>query len=130
VAQPERPSDLVQGYLQRVVNDHDVTGVDELVSADYRGSGHGWPVTRPELAAFYEWQCSTRPDWRIEVQDVVEVADWVVVRAHAGGTVTQDEQGRPLAAPRAGAVEWLAAYRVVEGLITRIDLLAIRRRDG
>jgi hypothetical protein len=129
MAPQERPADLVRAYLQRVVNDRDSAAVDELVSAAYQGSGHGWPITRPELRTFYEWQSRTRPDWHIDVQDTVEVADCVVVRAHAGGTVSQDEEGRPLAAPRSSAVEWLAAYRLAEGLITRIDLLAIRSRD-
>ena len=116
---------FVRAYLQRVVNEGDLKAVEALVSPDYTGCGHGWPATRPELEAFYAWQARTRPDWRIDVQETLEVGECVVVRAHAGGSVTADEQGRPLAAPTSSAVEWLAAYFLSGGAITRIDLLAV-----
>jgi hypothetical protein len=119
-------SDFVRTYLDRVVNGRDAGAVDELVAADYSGGGHGWPATRPDLQAFYEWQARTRPDWHIDVQQTIEVDDCVVVRAYAQGTISQDEQGRPLAAPQASAVEWLAAYRLANGRISRIDVLALR----
>ena len=125
-----RPGDLVRSYLRRVVNERNLSAVDELVADDYSGSGNGWPVSKPELRAFYAWQAASRPDWHIDVQDLIKVDDCVVVRAHAGGTITNDELGRPLAAPRTGAVEWLAAYRLADGLIARIDLLAVRSRLG
>ncbi|BEP12458.1 hypothetical protein acdb102_07690 [Acidothermaceae bacterium B102] len=126
----DRPGDLVRSYLRRVVNERDVSAVDELVADDYTGSGNGWPGSKPELRAFYAWQSATRPDWHIDVQDLIEVGECVVVRAHARGTIANDEQGRPLAAPHVGAVEWLAAYRLADGLIARIDLLAVRSRLG
>ena len=116
------------GYLERVVNQRDLSAVDELVDPSYTGSGWGWPVDRDALREFYHWQALTRPDWRIDVQDVISVGSSVVVRAHAGGTISADETGRPLAAPTSGAVEWLAAYSTRDGLITAIDLLAIRDR--
>ncbi len=119
---------LVLGYLARVANQRDVSGVDELVSPRYVGSGHGWPADRDALREFYRWQARTRPDWLIEVQDVVSVGSCVVIRAHAGGTVSHDQTEAPLAAPTNGAVEWLAAYTVAEGQITAIELLAIRDR--
>ncbi|MCW2543004.1 MAG: hypothetical protein JWM40_556 [Frankiales bacterium] len=97
-------------------------------SPGYVGSGHGWPADREALAAFYTWQSQSRPDWTIDVQDVVTVGGCVVIRAHAGGTVSHDETGRPLAAPLSSAVEWLAAYTVAGGRITAIDLLAVRDR--
>lgn len=127
---PQSLADLVRGYLERVVNQRDPAAVDELVAADYTGGGHGWPSTRPELRSFYEWQTRTRPDWHIDPQEMVEVDDCVVVRAFAHGTISVDEQGRPLAAPSARAVEWLAAYRLADGLITQIDVLALRPRTG
>lgn len=70
----------------------------------------------------------TRPDWRIEVQQTVELGDCVVVRALAGRTIAHDEYGSPKAAPSTQSVEWLAAYRVRDRLITAIDVLAIEDR--
>jgi hypothetical protein len=119
----------VRRYLDRVVNARDLGAVDEMVAASYVGSGHGWPADRGALRAFYEWQASTRPDWRIDVQDIIEVDGCVVVRAYAGGTISDDEGGRPLAAPANRQVEWLAVYRLVDGSITEIEILALRARD-
>ncbi len=120
----------MRDYLARVVNGRDLGAVDEIVSPGYVGTGNGWPVDRDSLRAFYEWQAWSRPDWHIDIQDALCVGDCVVVRAFAGGTVTDDAAGRPLAAPASRAVEWLAAYRVAHGQIARIDLLAIRDRDA
>jgi hypothetical protein len=106
---------FVRSYLEIVVN-------------HYEGRGHGWPQDRPALAAFYEWQATTRPDWRIEVQQTVELGDCLVVRALAGGTIAHDEYGSPKAAPSTHAVEWLAVYQVRDRLITAIDVLAIENR--
>ncbi len=119
---------FVGGYLQRVVNDRDLTAVDELVSRSYRGSGYGWPPDAQALREFYQWQSETRPDWAIDVQETVEVGGCVVVRAYAGGTIAGDEHGRPLAAPTTRAVEWLAMYRIEDGLITEIQVLGLRNR--
>lgn len=126
--EPQSLADLVRGYVDRVVNRRDLDAVDQLVSPDYAGGGHGWPATLKDLRSFYEWQARTRPDWHIEVQETIEVDDCVVVRAYAGGTISADEQGRPLAAPQNRSVEWLAAYRLADGLITRIEVLALRPR--
>jgi hypothetical protein len=123
-------ADVVRSYLERVVNQRDLTAVDDLVSPDYRGSGLGWPADLAGLRAFYAWQAQTRPDWHVDVRDAIEVADVVVVRAEAGGTIAQDEQGRPLAAPASRSVEWLAAYTVTGGRVTAIDLLALSDRSG
>ena len=79
----------VTGYLDRVVNSKDVAAVDDLVSPDYVGSGHGWAPDRVTLREFYAWQAQSRPDWRITVQESIEVGDWVAVRAHASGTVSR-----------------------------------------
>ena len=121
-------TDLVLAYLERVVNQRDLSAVDELVDPSYVGSGSAWPADRESLRAFYRWQAVSRPDWHIDVQQTVAVGESVVVRALAGGTVSATETGRPLAAPESRAVEWLAAYRVSGGLITAIDVLAIRDR--
>lgn len=129
MTEPPRLADLVRGYIDRVVDRRDLAAVDELVSADCTGAGQGWPATLPELRSFYEWPGKTRPDWHIDVQETVEVDDCVVVRAYAHGTISADEQGRPLAAPHSKSVEWLAAYRLAGGLITRIDVLALRPRS-
>src|ERR1043165_1190327 len=108
----DRLGEFVTAYLARVVNQRDVTAVDEMVAPDYAGGGYGWPQTLAELRAFYEWQAATRPDWHIDVQETVAAGDCVVVRAEASGTVAEDERGQPLAAPMASHVEWLAAYWV------------------
>lgn len=121
---------LVRAYLDRVVNQRDLSAVDDLVSPEYLGSGHGWPHDLAALREFYAWQATARPDWSIDVQETVEVGDCVVVRAHAGGTIAGDEHGRPLAAPTHRAVEWLAMYRIEQARIVEIRVLALRDRAG
>lgn len=120
---------FVRTYLQRVVNERDVTGVEDMVSPQLSGSGRGWPCDIGGLREFYDWQARARPDWHIVVQQTVEVVgEWVAVRAHAGGTVAHDDTGAPLRSPFRLAVEWLAAYRIVDGMITEIQLLSARDR--
>ena len=112
-------TDVVTEYIERVVNRRDLSAVDEIVDVGYRGSGHGWPATRDELRAFYEAQARDRPDWHIDVQETVELGDSVVVRAHAHGTVIEnghDEQRH---------LEWLTHYRLAEGRIVEINVLAV-----
>ena len=111
--------ELAAGYIDRVVNRRDATAVDELVSSDYRGSGPGWPTTIEALRRFYEDQRRDRPDWRIDVQESVEVGDSVVLRAYASGTVIENGiEGRK-------AVEWLTHYRFRSGRISEINVLAV-----
>ena len=105
---------FVRAYIDRVVNRGDAAAVGELVADDYAGSGHGWPADRPQLQAFYERQARERPRWRIDVQETIEVGEWVAVRALAG-----DADRR---------VEWLAAYRVTGGRIAEIRVLALEER--
>ena len=124
------PAALVREYLHRVVNRHELGAVDDFVSAEYRGSGHGWPSDLTALQEFYRWQVATRPDWLIEVQETVEVGGCVVVRAYAGGAIADLEQERPLAAPTHRAVEWLAMYRVEDERIMEIQVLALRDRPA
>jgi predicted SnoaL-like aldol condensation-catalyzing enzyme len=119
----------IRDYLERVVNDRDVSAVDELVSPGYVGSGHGWAPDREKLRAFYVWQADYRPDWHIDIQAAIEVGDWVAVRAHAGGTVAHDEAGQPLETPHQRAIEWLAAFRVADGQLAETRFLSIRDRD-
>ena len=111
--------ELVVAYIERVVNERDLTAVSESVAADYRGSGPGWPATRDALLAFYEEQARSRPDWHIDVQATIELGDSVVVRAQAHGTVTDD--GRQ----ELRRLEWLTHYRVRDGRICEINVLAI-----
>lgn len=122
--------EIVRGYLERVVNHRDLTAVDEHVAADYRGFGHGWPTDVNSLRQFYVRQAEFRPDWQIDVQQTMELDDVVVVRAYAGGTVSHDASGSPLAAPCHKDVEWLTAYRLRNGRITEIRLLAVRDRGA
>ena len=110
--------DFVTQYLQRAVNGHDLGAVDELVDPAYRGSGHGWPEDVASLRAFYAWQHQERPDWRIEVQETVELGDSVAVRATAGGTAGGARRD----------VEWLATYRIKAGRILEIRVLALQER--
>ncbi len=118
----------IRHYLGRVVNDRDVSAVDELVSPDYVGSGHGWATDVDALRAFYTWQAHYRPDWHIDVQETVEVSDWVAVRAYAGGIVAHDPAGQPLELPYPAAVEWLSAFRVVDGQLVETRFLSVRDR--
>lgn len=111
--------DFVRSYIDRVVNDRDLSGVDELVSADYTGRGQGWPTTFESLRQFYALQVEERPDWHIHVDETLELAEVVVVRAHAGGSI---ETGGEI---RRKDVEWLAAYRVEHQMIREISLLAL-----
>ena len=53
------------------------------------------------------------------MQETVELADVVVVRAHAGGHVVEDGESRRR------DVEWLASYRVRDGRIREIRILAL-----
>ena len=76
----------VLSYLDRAVHQHDVSVVDEAVAPDY--VGHGFPADRAALEEFYAWQARSAPDWRIDVEDLVEEGDRVAVRAHAYGTRT------------------------------------------
>jgi hypothetical protein len=62
-----------------------LSAIDEMVSPDHVGGGHGWPETIEELGEFYARQRRTRPDWRIDIQETVQVGEWVAVRAFAGG---------------------------------------------
>jgi len=64
--------DFVRTYIQRVVNERDSTAVDDMVSADYLGSGPVWPSDRDGLRAIYQSQATPRPDWHIDVRETVE----------------------------------------------------------
>jgi SnoaL-like domain len=112
----------VREYIDRVVNARDLTAVDDLVSADYRGSGPDWPTTLDALRQFYLDQYRERPDWHIDVQDSIELGCDVVVRAVAGGAV-QIEGVR-----RIRRLEWLTHYRWRDGLICEINVLAVEQR--
>lgn len=116
---------FVRAYLQRVVNDRDVAAIDTLVSPSYRGSGGDWPVDEASLRAFYQRQARVRPDWHIEVQQTIEVGQWVAVRAVAGGSVAHDEVGAALSSPSRKAVEWLTLYRVVDRKIAEMQVIAV-----
>jgi predicted SnoaL-like aldol condensation-catalyzing enzyme len=118
-------ADLIRNYLDRVVNQQDLSDLDQLVASDYRGDGYGWPATRSELRDFYVAQSRARPDWRIDIQSTFEVGDCVVVHAQAGGTVVEDEHAEPLKAPIGRQVEWLAAYWLRDAHIARIEILAL-----
>lgn len=109
----------VRAYIERVVNQKDITAVDEMVSPHYRGSGHRWPKDLPALRGFYEHQYRYRPDWQIHIQQTIELADSVVARARAGGVVSVGE------ATERRAVEWLAHYKLDDGRITEINVLEV-----
>jgi hypothetical protein len=115
---------MVLRYLQRVVNERDLAAVDEMVADDYEGGGHGWPQTLAELRRFYAGQASKRPDWRIDVQETLELGECVVVRAEAGGTVNDPER-RLAAGPAIERVAWVAAYWIGDEQIRRIQVLEL-----
>lgn len=123
--QPGPLGALVLAYLDRAVHRHDLSAVDELVSPAF--VGHGFPADRAALTEFYAWQARTAPDWRIDVEDLVEEGDRVAVRAHAYGTRTESAPGVPLSEPAYRDLEWIAVYRFAEGLIAEI-WVAVRDR--
>jgi hypothetical protein len=103
-----------------VVNEHDVTAVDEMVAPDYRGTGEDWQRLAPDfdaLRSFYVRQAAQRPDWRIDIQETMEVGEYVAVRALASGQQAFDDDGAPRRPPFPIAVEWLTTYHVVDGKI-------------
>ncbi|MEO8329994.1 MAG: ester cyclase [Candidatus Nanopelagicales bacterium] len=120
----------IRRYYDRVVNARDLAAIDDLVAPNYVGSGLGWASTLEKLREFYIWQATYRPDWRIDVQDTLQVADWVAVRAHAGGTVSHDDVGQPLDASYRRAVEWLTVSRIVDGRLSETRFLSVRDRDN
>ena len=122
----ERPAEFVRSYLDRVVNERDLSAVDELVDPGFRGSGFGWPPDRAALRRFYAWQAEARPDWHITVQEAVELGSVVVLRASAGGTVSHDERGTSLEQPYVKRLEWLAAFRVEDGRLLETRVLELR----
>lgn len=111
--------EFVTAYIDRVVNRRDVTALDDMVAAEYRGSGAGWPTTIEQLRQFYETQARDRPDWHIDVEEAVELRDSVVIRAHAYGTVRDSGQARTK------SLHWLTHYRVVDRRITEINVLEV-----
>jgi predicted ester cyclase len=110
--------DLVRAYLDRAVHRHDPSAVDDYVAPGYRG--HGFPADREALRAFYAFQARTAPDWRIDIEDLVEEGDKVAVRAHAYGHRTVAPDGTPYPAPVRRDLEWIAVYRFADGLIAEI----------
>jgi len=118
-------ADFYREYVERVVNDQDMSAVDDMVSPSYVGSGQGWPESIEDLREFYSRQIRMRPNWRIEIQETVEVGEWVAVRAFAGGQEADDEHGTPQTSPIISSVEWLALVRVVDRMIMEIRLMSL-----
>ena len=111
---------FIRHYVGRVVNEHDISVVDEMVSSDYRGTGSEWHLLAPDFEAlreFYQRQATQRPDWRIDIQESIEVGEYVAVRALASGKQAFDDDGARRRPPFPTAVEWLTVYHVVEGRI-------------
>lgn len=117
--------EFIRTYIQRVVNQHDTSAFDDMVSPSYSGGGHGWAENIEALRAFYDRQHRLRPDWHIDVQGTTEVGEWVAVRAIAGGNEAYNEDGSPQSPPFLTSVEWLAIFRVVEGRITETRIISV-----
>lgn len=118
---------FVRDYIGRVVNEHDIAAVDEMVSPHYRGTGDDWQRLAPDfdaLRTFYTRQAAQRPDWRIDVQESIEVGEYVAVRALAGGQQAFDDDGAPRQPPFPTAVEWLTVYHVVDRMIVDSSVVA------
>jgi hypothetical protein len=116
---------FIRTYLARAVNERDITAIEDMVSPGYQGSGRDWPPDLASLREFYQWQARMRPDWRVEVQETIEVGEWVAVRALAGGTVAHDDPGKPVAASVRMVLEWLTLYHVVDRKIAEIRVIAV-----
>jgi hypothetical protein len=113
---------FMRDFIERVVNEHDLNAIDEaveeMVSLEYRGSGSEWLRLAPDfeaLRAFYRRQATQRPDWRIDIQETIEVGEYVAVRALAGGKQALDDAGAPRKPPFPTAGEWLSVNHIVNG---------------
>jgi hypothetical protein len=116
---------FIREYIERVVNQHDMSAVDEMVSPDYVGGGYGWAQNIQDLREFYGRQSRSRPDWHIDIQDSVEVGEWVAARAFAGGQEAYNEDGSPQVPPFPTSVEWLAMFRVVDRKIVEVRIVSV-----
>ena len=116
---------FIRDYIERVVNQHDIGAVDEMVSPDYTGGGNGWAENVEALREFYDRQNRTRPDWRIDIQETVEVGDWVAVRAYAGGNEAYDEDGPRRPPSYLTSVEWLSIFHVVNRRIVESRIVSV-----
>ena len=116
---------FIRDYIERVVNRHDMGAVDEMVSPDYTGGGYGWAENFEALREFYDIQNRTRPDWRINIQETIEVGEWVAVRAYAGGNEAYDEDGSRRPPPYLTSVEWLAIFHVVKSRIVESRIVSV-----
>jgi hypothetical protein len=109
---------FMRKFIQRVVNEHDLSAVDEMVSPEYRGTGADWEELASNievLREFYRRQATYRPDWRIDIQETIELGEYVAVRAYAHGIQAFDEDGTPRRPPFPTEVEWLSVNRILEG---------------
>jgi hypothetical protein len=75
-------------------------------------------------AKFYRRQSRLRPDWRIDIQETMEVSEWIAARAFAGGQEAYKEDGSPQSPPFLTSVEWLSTIRVVDRMIVEIRLVS------
>lgn len=116
---------FIRGYIERVVNQHDLTAVDDLVSPAYTGGGYGWADNIEALREFYDRQSRLRPDWHIDIQETTEVGEWIAVRAFAGGTEAYNDDGSPQPPPFLTGVEWLALFRVVQSTLVETRIISI-----
>jgi hypothetical protein len=121
---------FIREYIERVVNHHDMSAVDQMVSPDYTGGGYGWPENVAELREFYDRQNRARPDWRIDIQQTVEVGEWVAVRALAGGMEAYNEDGTRRSRPYITAVEWLTIFHVVNSRIVETRVISVLDHSG
>jgi hypothetical protein len=119
---------FIREYIERVVNQHDMSAVDEMVSPDYIGGGYGWAEDVATLREFYDWQSRARPDWRIDIRQTIEVGEWIAVRALAGGKDTCSEDGTPKP-PYVTAVEWLTIFHVVSSRIVETRVISVLDRS-
>lgn len=116
---------FIRDYIERVVNQHDMSAVGEMVSPDYTGGGYGWAENFEALREFYDRQNRTSPDWRIDIQETIEVGEWVAVRAYAGGNEAYDEDGSRRSPPYLTSVEWLSIFRVVDSRIVESRIVSV-----
>ena len=104
--------DFIRDFIERVVNAHGLKAIDQaldhMVSRDYVRTGSDWRGLAPDFAALraiYHRQATQRPDWRIDVQESIEVGEYVAVRALAAGQKALDDDGAPRQPPLPTAVE-------------------------
>lgn len=117
-----RPGTVVRQFVERI-NAHDVDGIVGLLAPDHRFVDSLGTVFEGEGALRAGWSGYLRmvPDYRIEIERLIDDREMVFLIGQAGGTYTSDGALRPENGWRTPAA-WLAT--VQRGLLTEWRVFA------